>query len=359
MKLVVERKKIETIMEIVQGIIEKRTTMPILNTILLEAEDKITIKGTNLEKSIISKVDAEIEDKGAICINAKKFYEIIKSLKEEKINIELENNNLKIKAGRSSFRLFTQPPEDFPKIKTLELPKKTSVDKEDMLNSIEKVEYAVYEDESRLSLYGIYIHTNNGKLRFVASDGYRLAFNEVSYDGENVDFLIPKKAINDIKRLCRDSNSEKISISTEGSMASFETDDTNIIIRLNDSKFPDYKNVLPNNNMRAFVDKKEIITTLERLLTVADENTKSIIVNIENDLMKFNTINDDVGEAEDEITIKYEGDKLTIGFNGEYLLDAIKKVESDIVEISFKNSQSAVTITGDNKYTALVMPIRI
>jgi DNA polymerase-3 subunit beta len=355
MKLVVEREKIKRIMEIVQGITEKRTTMPILNSILLETKDMLIIKGTNLEKSITAKVESEITEKGSTCIPAKKFYEIIKSIGDEKINLELEENNLKIKAGKSTFKLFTQQPEDFPKIPTLELVQKISINKDDLLNSIEKVEYAMYEDESRLSLYGIYIHVNNGKLRFVASDGYRLAYNEVEYSGEPIDVLIPKKAVSDIKKLCKDTLSEKIDISIEGSLASFETENIELIMRLNEARFPDYKNVIPNNNMKAYIDKRALVSTLERVLTIST----NIIVNLENKLMKFKTTESEIGEAEDEIEVNYDGDNLLIGFNGEYLLEAVDKVDSDIIEISFKNSQSAVIITGDGKYTALVMPIRI
>jgi len=355
MKLVVEREKIKKIMEIVQGITEKRTTMPILNNILLDAKDMLTIKGTNLEKSIIAKIDSEISEKGSTCIPAKKFYEIIKSISEENINLELEKSNLKIRAGKSTFKLFTQPPEDFPKIQTLDLNQKISINKDDLLKSIEKVEYAMYEDESRLSLYGIYIHVNDGKLRFVASDGYRLSYNEVDYSGEPIEVLIPKKAVSDIKRLCKDTLSEKIDISIEGSMASFETENIELIMRLNEAKFPDYKNVIPNNNMKAYVDKKALINTLEKVLTIST----NIIVNLEDNIMKFKTTESEIGEAEDEIEVRYDGENLLIGFNGEYLLEAVDKVDSDIVEIYFKNSQSAVIITGDDRYTALVMPIRI
>lgn len=359
MKLIVEKEKVKSILDIVQGIIEKRTTMPILNTILIEAEDKVLIKATNLEKSIVSFLDSEIIEKGSTCIPARKLYEIIKSLSEEKIELSLENNYLKIRSGKSLFKIFTQSPDDFPKIKTLELSKKTILNKDDLQKSIEKIEYAVYPDESRLSLNGIYIHTNDGKLRFVASDGYRLSYNEIDYDGENIDVLIPKKAINDVKKICKDSKSDKINLSIESNMASLETENIIFITRLNEAKFPNYKDVIPNNNMKAYINKNDIVNSIEKLLTIADEMTKSIVLNVNENSIKMNTTNNEVGEAEDEIEIKYEGEKLTIGFNGEFLLDAIKHVDSDTIEMSFKDSQTAVTITGDNKYKALVMPIRI
>lgn len=359
MKLIVEKEKFKSILDIVQGIIEKRTTMPILNTILIEANEKIYIKATNLEKSIVSNLEAEIIEKGSTCVPAKKLNEIIKSLSEEKIELSLENNYLKIKSGKSIFKIFTQSPEDFPKIKTLDLAKKTNLKKEEFQKSIEKIEYAIYPDESRLSLNGIYIHTNDGKLRFVASDGYRLSYNEIDFDGENIDVLIPKRAVNDIKKICKESKSDNINLSIESNMASLDTENIVFITRLNEAKFPNYKDVIPTNNMKAFVNKNSIINSIEKLLTIADEMTKSIILNIDENSIKMNTTNSEVGEAEDEIEVKYEGEKLTIGFNGEFLLDAIKHVDSDTIEMAFKDSQTAVTISGDNRYKALVMPIRI
>lgn len=359
MKLIVEKEKFKSILDIVQGIIEKRTTMPILNTILIEANEKIYIKATNLEKSIVSNLEAEIIEKGSTCVPAKKLNEIIKSLSEEKIELSLENNYLKIKSGKSIFKIFTQSPEDFPKIKTLDLAKKSNLKKEELQKSIEKIEYAIYPDESRLSLNGIYIHTNDGKLRFVASDGYRLSYNEIDFDGDNIDVLIPKRAVNDIKKICKESKSDNINLSIESNMASLDTENIVFITRLNEAKFPNYKDVIPINNMKAFVNKNSIINSIEKLLTIADEMTKSIILNIDENSIKMNTTNSEVGEAEDEIEVKYEGEKLTIGFNGEFLLDAIKHVDSDTIEMAFKDSQTAVTISGDNRYKALVMPIRI
>jgi DNA polymerase-3 subunit beta len=168
-----------------------------------------------------------------------------------------------------------------------------------------------------------------------------------------------KKTINDIKKICKDSKSDKIGLSIESNMASIETENITFITRLNEAKFPNYKDVIPNNNMRAFINKNDIINSIEKLLTIADEMTKSIILNINESTIKMNTVNSEVGEAEDEIEVKYEGDKLTIGLNGEYLLDAIKHVDSDTIEMSFKDSQTAIIVTGDNRYKALVMPIRI
>ncbi len=359
MNLVVEKEKVKKILEAVQGIIEKRTTMPILNTILIEAKEKTYIKATNLEKSIIGSIETQTIEEGATCIPAKKFYEIVKLIGEDKIELKLEDNYLKIKSGKSLFKLFTQLPEDFPKIKTLELSKKITLKKDELQKSIEKVEYAVHNDDSRLSLYGIYIHTIDKKLRFVASDGYKLAYNEIDYDGEDINVLIPKIAINDIKKICKDSSSESIYLCIENDMAGLETEDINFITRLNVAKFPNYMDVIPNNNMKAYINKNEITNSLEKLLTIADEMTRCVILNIDEKRIKMSTTNSEVGEAEDEIETRYEGEKLTIGFNGEFLLDAIKNVDSDTIEMAFKDSQTATIITGDNKYKALVMPIRI
>lgn len=359
MIVIVEREKILKALEKTLGIVEKRTTMPILNSLLLETEDYITIKATNLEKSIIIKIDGKIDRKGKLCIPARKLFEIIKTINENEIKLESEDNYLNIKSGKSSFKLYTQMANDFPKIKNISETLKRTINKEKFYNSIEKVDYAIYPDESRISLNGIYTHCIDNKLRFVASDGYRLSLNEVDYEGEPIEVLIPKKSISEIKKICKDSSSEKIYISIESNMLCIELDNITFLTRLNEAKFPNYKEVIPNNTLKAYIDKQNIISSLEKTLTIADEQTKSVIITLDKNIMKLKAVNAELGEVEDEIEINYDGDKIEIGFNAEFLLQAIEKVENNTIEIALKDSQTAIIIGGDKQYKALVMPIRI
>lgn len=359
MKVNVEKEGFLKSLQKIQGVVEKRTTMPILNNLLLEAEEKLVIKATNLENSIIIKLEAKIEEKGKICIPAKKLYEIIKNLSENTISIIKTEKNITIKSGKSTFRVFTQPAEDFPAIKTVSHEKKITINKDNFINSLTKVEYAIYPDESRISLNGIYIHKEDGKLRFVASDGYRLAYNEINYPESCQDVLLTKKAVSEIKKICVGTTAEDVNIFIGDNYASFEVDDTMLIARLNDTKFPNYKDVIPNNPYKCYINKKQFIDALKRISTVAEENTKGVILSLEKDKLSLKSSNVDIGEAEDEIEISYDGENISTGFNVDYVIEAINPLESEKIEMLFKDSQTAVTVSGDENYKALVMPIRI
>lgn len=360
MKVIVKKEEILKSLKKVQGISEKRTTMPILNNILIEANDKITIKATNLDNSIISTSNGSIEETGIICVPSKKFFEIIKSLPGESITINTEEKNISIKSGKSSFRLFSQSPEDFPAIKKPSSEKKITLKRTDFIKALNKVEYAIYPDESRLSLNGVYLHKVDGKLRFVSSDSFRLCYYEFPFTENIENILISKKGTSELIKIFSSEESENISISIEDNYAGFETEDAIFITRLREVKFPNYIEVLPlNNPFKSYIEKEKIIESLQRLLVIADESTKGVMFSIKQDVILIKGANIELGEGEDEIDHIYDGESLEIGFNAQYLIEAISNVESDKIEMSIRDSNKAVLISGDENYKAVVMPIKI
>lgn len=360
MKIMVMKDEILKSLKKVQGISEKRTTMPILNNILIEADDKITIKATNLDNSIISTSQGTIEKKGSICIPSKKFFEIIKSLPDNSVTINSEEKNISIKSGKSSFKLFSQPPEDFPLIKKPSSNRCVSIKRADFIKALTKVEYAIYPDESRLSLNGVYIHKTDNKLRFVASDSFRLCYYEFPFEEKMESILISKKGTSEIIKIFSSESTENINLSLEDNYVSIDSGDTIFITRLREVKFPNYIEVLPlNNPFKSYIDKDKIIDSLQRLLVIADESTKGVMLSLKQDVISIKGVNIELGEGEDEIDHIYDGESLEIGFNAQYLIEAISQVESDKIEMTLKDSNKAVLITGDENYKAVIMPIKI
>ncbi len=360
MKVSVKKEDLLKSLKKVQGISEKRTTMPILNNILFEAKEKITIKATNLDNSIISKCEGVIDEQGSICIPSKKFFEIVKNLPEDNINISKDEKNIIIKSGKSSFKLFSQPVEDFPAIKVPSSNKKTILDRNEFLKALNKVEYAIYPDESRLSLNGIYIHKVDNKVRFVSSDSYRLCYYEFHFPEEMENILISKKAVGELIKIFPSEKSENITISIEDSFASFETEDTIFVTRLREVKFPNYVEVVPYNNpYKSYVDKNKIIESLHRLLVIAEESTKGVLFSFKQEQITIKGVNIELGEGEDEIEHIYDGESMDIGFNAQYLIEAISNIEAEKIEIALKDSSKAVLISGDENYKAVVMPVKI
>lgn len=360
MKVIVKKEEILKSLKKVQGISEKRTTMPILNNILIESSDKITIKATNLDNSIISISNGIVEETGTICVPSKKFFEIVKSLPGESITIIKEEKNISIKSGKTSFKLFSQPPEDFPAIKKPSSVNKVTIKRADFIKALNKVEYAIYPDESRLSLNGVYLHKVDGKLRFVSSDSFRLCYYEFPFN-ENIDnILITKKGTSELIKIFSSEDSENISVSIEDNYASFSTEDTTFITRLREVKFPNYIEVLPlNNPFKSYIEKNKIIDSLQRILVITEESTKGVMFSMKQDVISIKGVNIELGEGEDEIDHIYDGESMEIGFNAQYLIEAISNVEADKIEMSIKDSNRAILISGDENYKAVIMPIKI
>lgn len=358
MKVIVKKEKLIKALQKVQGVIEKRTTMPILNNLMIETDNFLTIKATNLELSIIVKEEAQIEDKGSICIPAKKLFEIVKLLPEEEVTLEQSDKNILIKSGKTNFKLFTYPTEDFPTIKSLEKSRGLSINKNKFFESISKVEYTIYPDESRESLNGILIHKVEDKLRFVASDGFRLAYNEFNFNDNCEDVLVPKKTVNELSKLQSDSNKEDLYLYLNNNMIMIEHGNTILISKLKEAKFPNYKDVIPSNPYKLYLNKNEILETLKRVSIISEENTKSTILNIEESRLTVKSNNADIGYAEDEINAEYNGIPFEVCFNAKFLIEAIEPLNTEKIQIELKDSQTAAVLSGDECYKAVLMPIR-
>lgn len=360
MKIIVNKEETLKSLKKVQGITEKRTTMPILNNIIISAKDNITIKATNLENSIISYSKGNIEMDGTICVPSKKFFEIIKSLPEETITIEQIDKNISIRSGKTTFKIFSQPPEDFPAIKIPDPENSTTIKRSEFIKALNKVEYAIYPDETRLSLNGVYIHKIDGKIRFVTSDSFRLCYYEFPFEGNIENILISKKATTEIIKIFSTEESENIEVSMEDNYVSLKTEDTIFITRLREVKFPNYVDVLPlENPFKSYIEKDKILKSLQRLLVITEESTKGVMFSMRQDSISIKGVNMEIGEGEDEVEHIYDGESLDIGFNAQFLIDAISNIEADKVEMSIRDANKAVMITGDENYRAVVMPIKI
>lgn len=359
MKVIVKKDKLIKALQKVQGVIEKRTTLPILNNILLETDSNLTIKATNLEISVIVREDANIISSGSVCVPAKKIFEIVKLLPENEVTLEQSDKNILISSGKINYKLFTYPTEDFPTIKTISKNKRISIDRQKFFESIKKVEYTIYPDESRESLNGVFMHKVDDKLRFVASDSFRLAYNEFSFDKECEDILIPKKTVNELTKIQTDTEEEEVNLYIEDKTIMVELGNTTIISKLKEAKFPNYKDVIPNNPYKLYLDKNSTLDTLKRVSIISDETTKSVILNIDEDKMIIKSSNTELGFAEEEMTAKYEGVPFEICFNAKFLIEAIESIYSETIIMDLKDGQSAAILSGDESYKAVLMPIRM
>ena len=352
----------------VQGIIEKRHTIPILANVLIEALDEgIIITATDLEVGIKSKYKAKVISAGKITVSAKKLFEIIKELPDKDIHFTSKNNFwVEITCGKSIFNLVGLSPEEFPKFPEV-TSKKSPVKSEIISEMIDKTIFSISNDETKFNLTGIFIKSEvDNNISFVSTDGHRLSKIERNLDGSLDDkfkdgFILPKKGINEIKKLI-ESSYEFIDIGISDNNFSVNTDTTTLIMRMVDGDFPDYKRVIPEKGKNsALINRDLFLHSLRRISVLSSEKSKGIKVNLSADCLTLSSSNPDLGDAKEEVDISYTGDDISIGFNARYIIDILQAIDKENVLLILKDNISPGLIQPENDedYTAVIMPMRL
>ncbi len=351
----------------VQGIIEKKHTIPILANVLIEAiNNQIIMTATDLEVGVKSTYEADIIESGKITISAKKLFEIIKELPDSVINITTKNNYwVEIKCEKSLFNLVGLSPDDFPKFPEINT-NKVIIDKNIISEMIEKTIFSVSNDETKFNLTGIFIKNEDGFLNFVSTDGHRLSLSKSSVDGLNEDkfqkgFILPKKGILEFRKLIEITDS-LIHIGVTDNNFSISNDQSTLIMRMVDGDFPDYKRVIPEKGKNvAEIKRENFLHALRRISILSSEKSKGIKVSISKNLLVLSSSNPDLGDAREEIEIDYIGDDITIGFNARYIIDILQVIKTDSVNLFLKDNISPGLISplNDENYITVIMPMRI
>ncbi len=352
----------------VQGIIEKKHTIPILANVLIEAlDDEIIITATDLEVGIKSRYKADVIKQGKVTVSGKKLFEIIKELPDKEIQFSSKNNFwVEINCGKSIFNLVGLSPDEFPKFpQVTSNPSylKTSV----LSEMIDKTIFSVSNDETKFNLTGIFIKSENkNNISFVSTDGHRLSKIERNIERTLNDrfeegFILPKKGINEIKKLM-ESTIDLIDIGICDNNFSVSNESTTLIMRMVDGDFPDYKRVIPEKgDNTALIDKDIFLHSLKRISVLSSEKSKGIKVNLTKDCLTLSSSNPDLGDAKEEIDIVYSGVEISIGFNARYIIDILQTIEKENVFLILKDNISPGLIQpeNDNDYLAVIMPMRL
>lgn len=365
MKFRVSREKILEELQLLQGIVEKRTTMPILANILLEAKENILeMAGTDLEVGFKTKIEAEVEDEGTLTISGKRIFDIVRLLPEEQNISFVEKNDLvmEIKCGKSRFKVLCMSKEDYPSIPEAKFEKKITLPLEKIKEMIDKVFYAIAQ-EQRYYLNGALFIVKNKQIELVSTDGHRLAYTmedipDLTYDGE-IRVIISKKTLAEIRKL----SDTTLDFDLDENNLFFRSGHQIIISRLIDSKFPNFEMVIPKNNPIILrINRDEFIKAIRRVALLSTERSKAIKLEIEKESLRLFSSNPEIGEARDEIEIQHEGRDIEIGFNSQYLLDFLVTVDSPRIKFELKDENSAALMTPekaeDNRYLYVLMPMK-
>jgi DNA polymerase-3 subunit beta len=355
-----------------QGVVEKKTTIPILSNVLIEASgDRVTLTATDLELGIRCSCPARVKKEGAGTVPARKLLDFVRLLPEGDVNMKfLENHWASITCGRSRTRIAGMSRDSFPELPLMpealaEIPVKT------LASMIARTVFAISMEESRFTLNGALLVMRPEGLTMVATDGHRLAFVQATpEESGQVDqqfrALVPKKAMAELVKLADDAG--------EGAKAIFSGDDNHLffqvghrllITRKLTGNFPDYERVLPkDHSLTATLQKDEIRSAIERVAQFADERSRAIRVQFVNGEVRVFASSVEMGESEESVLSQYNGPDLEIGFNAQYLLDFLRVIPQDHVSFELKDQKSAGEMrpAGDkitDQYRYVVMPMRI
>ena len=376
MQLIVERGVLWAGLQKTQGVVEKRNTMPILSNLLLEGEgEEMSIFATDLEIGLKGKYPAKIEKPGGVSLSARKLLDIVRELPDVPIKIiSKENHWVEISAAKSKFRMAGLPPEEFPPIPKPEKEVLLSVGRKPFLEGIEKVVFAVGNNDSRHILNGVLLNVKPEVgggliLRLVGTDGHRLAKVErkITSPGQQGaapqehNLVISKKAILEIKKILEEDEEEPVIGLSENQLV-LKKKSLFFIARLLEGDYPNYEQVIPRNNTKKVtLSRTALEGALRRVSIFSREKTNAVRLTHKPKQMSLVTINPEVGEAQEEIPTDYKGEELEAGFNARYILDAISVMESENILMHFNDSKSPCLVTdeADSQFLCVVMPMRV
>jgi len=350
----------------VSGIVEKRHALPILSNLLLENnQGKLKFTATDLEMQISTHIKTEMSDNFQITVSAKKLFDITRALPEgSKIDIQIEDNKVTVKAKKSRFNLQTLPSQDYPVMKkdendTVEL----NVSQKDFKALLKQVDFAMAQQDIRYYLNGLLIEVKEKNINVVGTDGHRLSFTslELRAPTKPSQVIVPRKTIVELVKLLNDTD-DPLEISFSNNQVNFKFNDIDLITKIIDGKFPDYSRVIPEGHNNTFnIDRTLLLDSMLRASILSNDKYRGIRMVIEENNLKLVSNNSEQEQAEEELEIDYKGDKIDIGFNVTYLIDVLTNIQSDQLTIAFNDSSSSclVTIPNNEKYKYVVMPMRI
>jgi DNA polymerase-3 subunit beta len=365
--------KIELLRELTatQGVVERKTTIPILSNYLFEASgDKLSLTATDLDLSLRTACTAKVKKEGSCTIPARKLHDYVKLLPDADITIKLlENHWISIRCGRSNTKMVGMARSNFPTLPVFPTAGVVKIPAQVLRGMIAKTGFAIASEESRYTLNGALMVLKPESITMVATDGHRLAHVERSgekFEGVSGELktLIPKKAMDELRSLLDSTDAETIDFAKDESTLYFRIGQRLLTSRQLTGQFPNFEAVLPkDNNKSVTLPGNDLGAAISRVAQFADERSRAVRLRMEKGELKLSASSTETGESEDTLETSYQGDSLTVGFNAQYILDFLKAVGAGDVKLEFKDAQSAGQLrpadSEDYKYRYIVMPMRI
>lgn len=365
MKFSAEREVLLKPLQAVIGVVERRQTMPILANVLLSARDgELAVTATDLEVELVATTGIDVDTAGEVTVPGRKLLDICRALPEHaSVSISQTGDKVNLRSGRSKFVLTTLPAAEFPSIDDISTEGVVDVEQSALGRLLERTHFAMAQQDVRYYLNGLLIETGDGVLRAVATDGHRLALCQVALDGVKMparQVIVPRKGILELQRLLGDAGSVALALS--GNHIRIQLDGIRFTSKLIDGRFPEYERVIPKdpgNELTA--DRTTLKGALQRTAILSNEKYRGIRLMLRDGGLVLQAHNPEQEEAEEEVEVEYRGEDMEIGFNVNYLLDALGAIDTDDVAVGFVDANSSCLLkepgNGDCKY--VVMPMRL
>lgn len=371
MEVSVKREELVKSLYLVQGVVERRNTQPILAHVLIEpADGSIALVATDMEVGLRCQIPAETRKKGPTTLNARKLYEIAREVTADELILRSAAEGwVDVVAGRSRFKVVSFPPKDFP-----ELPLGAGVGggaqiriaSGTLREMIDKTIFAVSTDETRFNLSGVHVETAEaGILRMVATDGHRLAMIDRAVTDASIPrgVIMSRKGLAEVRKLLDETGEQELTLVVAEKDVRVHTPGVSFFMRLVEGEFPDYKQVIPAApRFRAQLGRDDFLAAMRRAALMASERSHGVKLRLDTGMLELSASNPDAGEASEDLEIGYTGDPITIGFNGRYLIDVLTAhAAGDTIEMGLTDEVGPGVIHGaqDPTYTYVLMPMRL
>ncbi len=362
MKLTIPTSNLSDGLRKVLSVVSSRSTLPVLCNVLLTAKDgQLSLSTTDLEVSIVTTMEAEIEREGETTLPARKFGQIASTLSGEHVTLDTdENMTTTIASGSARFRIMGLDSGEFPRQSDFEATRELTFEKADLGKTFRKIAYAVSTDQTRYVLNGILLSVQDGNFVAVATDGRRLALVERNLESSSLsdgDVILPIKVVNELQRLLEGEGEVTISISD--SLASFKMENTIITTKLVEGSYPNYRQVIPSSfNNSVILPRDPFNQVLNRVSVVVSDSGSAVKFALTENNLVLNATSTEFGEASEPLEVNYQGEPVNISFNPSYLRDPLRNLECNEITVRFNDEYKPVVILGDEGFLCVIMPMR-
>ena len=366
MKFSVNREALLKPLQQVAGVVERRQTLPVLSNLLLRVdENRLSMTGTDLEVELIGRVEISAVEAGEITVPARKLVDICREIPDKAdIEFTLADGRVEIRSGRFRSTLSTLPANDFPSVDHADPELSAVIDSKAMKKLLDKTAFAMAQQDVRYFLNGMLIEIGDGQVRSVATDGHRLALGDLqieSIEGASKQVILPRKGVIEIQRLLQELEGQ-VSLSIGSSHLCASSDMFTLTTKLVDGKFPDYERVIPRDGSKiVLADKQELRQALSRTAILSNEKFRGIRVALSAGQLQLSANNPEQEEAEEIVSVDYEGDSLEVGFNVGYLQDVLAVIDDSQVRITLHDANSSAVLEdpAHEDATYVVMPMKL